>query len=98
MAFMKYSDNRKLREELFKAYSSRCFHNNDKDNQEVIRKIVDYRLRLANLLGYKTYADYVLEERMAKTPEKVNGFMKELLEASLPVAKKEYAEVQALCP
>ncbi len=43
MAFMKYADNRKLREELFRAYSSRCFHNNEKDNQEVIRKIVDYR-------------------------------------------------------
>jgi peptidyl-dipeptidase Dcp len=95
IAFMKYADNRKLREELFKANSSRCFHNNDKDNQEVIRKIVDYRLRLANLLGFKTFADYVLEERMAKTPEKVNVFLKELLDASMPVAKKEYAEVQA---
>jgi peptidyl-dipeptidase Dcp len=94
-AFMKYSDNRKLRETLYIAYSSRCFHKNDNDNQEVIRKIVNYRLRLANLLGYKTYADYVLEERMAKTTEKVNGFMKELLDASMPVAKKEYAEVQA---
>ena len=95
MAFMKYADNRKLREELYRANSSRCFHNNDKDNQDVIRKIVDYRLRLANLLGFKTYANYVLEERMAKTPEKVNGFLKELLDASMPVAKKEYAEVQA---
>jgi peptidyl-dipeptidase Dcp len=95
MAFMKYADNRKLREEIFRANSSRCFHSNDKDNQEIVRKIVDYRLRLANLLGFKTYADYVLEERMAKTPEKVNGFLKELLDASMPVAKKEYAEVQA---
>ena len=95
MAFMKYADNRKLREELYRANSSRCFHNNDKDNQEVIRKIVDFRLRLANLLGFKTYANYVLEERMAKTPEKVNAFLKELLDASMPVAKKEYAEVQA---
>jgi peptidyl-dipeptidase Dcp len=95
MAFMKYADNRKLREELYKANNSRCFHNNDKDNREVIRKIVDYRLRLANLLGFKTFADYVLEERMAKTPEKVNVFLKELLDASLPVAKKEFAEVQA---
>ena len=50
-AFMKYADNRKLREELYRAYSSRCFHNNEKDNQEVIRKIVNLRLRMANLLG-----------------------------------------------
>jgi peptidyl-dipeptidase Dcp len=94
-AFMKYADNRKLREELFRAYSTRCFQNNDRDNQEVIRKIVDLRLRMANLLGYKTYADYVLEERMAQTPQKVNRFLQELLDASMPVARKEYAEVQA---
>ena len=49
-------------------------------------------------MGYKTYADYVLEERMAQTPEKVNDFLQELLDASLPVAGKEYAEVQELCP
>ncbi len=94
LAFMKYADNRKLREELYRANSTRSFHGNDHDNQEVIRKIVDYRLRLANLLGFKTFADYVLEERMAKTPEKVNSFLQELLDASMPVAKKEYAEVQ----
>jgi len=95
LAFMKYSDNRKLREELFRAYSSRCFHGNQQDNQEIIRSIVNLRLRQANLLGFKTYADYVLEERMAKSPQKVNSFLKELLEASMPVAKIEYAEVQA---
>jgi len=94
-AFMKYADNRKLREEIFRAYNSRCFHNNKQDNQEVIRQIVNLRLRMANLLGYKTYSDYVLEERMARTPEKVNSFLKELLDASLPVARKEYDEVQA---
>ncbi len=94
LAFMKFSDNRKLREELYRANSSRSFHGNDQDNQEVIRKIVENRLRLANILGFKTYADYVLEERMAKTPEKVSTFLQELLDASMPVAKKEYAEVQ----
>jgi peptidyl-dipeptidase Dcp len=94
-AFMKYADNRRLREELFVANSSRCFHNNDRDNQDIIRKIVDLRLRMANLLGYATYADYVLEERMAKTPQKVNSFLQELLDASMPVAKDDYAEVQA---
>jgi peptidyl-dipeptidase Dcp len=93
--FMKYADNRKLREEMFRAYNARCFNGNHRDNQEVIKSIVNNRLRLANLLGYKTYADYVLEERMAQTPQKVNSFLQELLDASLPVARKEYAEVQA---
>ncbi len=94
LAFMKYADNRKLREEMFRAYNSRGFHNNDRDNQEVIRRIVDLRLRMANLLGYKTFADYVLEERMARTPQKVSDFLKELLEASMPMARKEYTEAQ----
>jgi peptidyl-dipeptidase Dcp len=94
LAFMKYADNRKLREELFHAYSSRAFHNNERDNQNIIRQIVNLRLRMANLLGYATYADYVLEDRMAGTPEKVNGFIKQLLEASMPVAKKDYNDVQ----
>jgi peptidyl-dipeptidase Dcp len=93
--FIKYADNRKLREELYRAYNSRCFHNNDQDNQENIRKIVNLRLRMAKLMGYETYADYVLEERMARKTEKVNGFLQELLDSSLPVARKEYAEVQA---
>jgi peptidyl-dipeptidase Dcp len=93
--FMKFSDNRKLREEMYRAYNSRGFHQNDKDNQEIIREIVNNRLRLANLLGYKTYADYVLEEQMAQTPEKVNTFLQDLLKESKPAAMKEYAEVQA---
>jgi peptidyl-dipeptidase Dcp len=93
-AFMKYADNRKLREELYRAYNSRCFHNNDKDNREVIRKIANLRLRQANLLGYKTYADYVLEERMAQNPQTVNKFLNDLLAASKPVALNEFAEVQ----
>jgi peptidyl-dipeptidase Dcp len=94
--FMKYADNRILREKLYRAYNSRCFHNNKQDNQEIIRKIVNLRLRMANLLGFPTYADYVLEERMARTPEKVNDFLRKLLDSSIPVARKEYAEVQAL--
>jgi len=94
LAFMMYADNRKLREEMFRAYNSRGFHNNERDNQDVIRRIVDLRLRMANLLGYRTFAEYVLEERMARTPQKVSDFLKELLDASLPMARKEYAEVQ----
>lgn len=93
-AFMKFSDNRKLREELYRAYNRRGFQLNETDNQEVIRKIVNLRLRLAKLLGYETYADYVLEERMAQNPSKVNAFLEELLTASKPAAIKELSEVQ----
>ncbi len=93
--FMKFSDNRKLREELYRAYNSRCFKLNDKDNQEIIRKIVNLRQRLASLLGYQTYADYVLEERMAGSSARVNSFLADLLRESKPAALKEYAEVQA---
>jgi len=94
LPFMKYADNRKLREEMYRAYSSRGFHNNDKDNQEIIRSIVNLRLRMANLLGYKTYADYVLEDRMAKSSQKVNDFLSDLLDASMPAARADYKEVQ----
>ncbi len=93
--FLKYADNRNLREEIYRAYYTRGFRSNDKDNQEVIRSIVNLRLRMANLLGYKTYASYVLEERMAENPEKVNAFLDELLKDSKPAAEKEFAEVQA---
>jgi peptidyl-dipeptidase Dcp len=94
-SFMKFAYNRKLREEMYRAYNSRCFHKNEKDNQEIIRNIVTLRLRLANLLGYKTYADYVLEDRMAQNTAKVTGFLQELLDASLLLAQNEYKELQA---
>lgn len=94
IAFMKNADSRLLRENLYKAYSSRCFHTDGKNNETIIKRITALRLKMANLLGYDTYARYVLENRMAETPEKVNGFLDELLQASLPVAKQEYNEVQ----
>jgi peptidyl-dipeptidase Dcp len=93
--FLKFAENRKLREIMYRAYNSRSFQQNDKDNREIIRHIVNMRLRMANLLGYKTYADYVLEERMAQNPEKVYSFLNDLLTESKPAALKEFAEVQA---
>lgn len=95
LSFMKFSDHRKLREQLYRAYHSRCFRNNDRDNQGIIRKIVTLRLKLANLLGYPSFAAYVLEERMARTPDTVNAFLHGLLQASRPAALREYAELQA---
>ncbi|MBV6644873.1 MAG: M3 family metallopeptidase [Cyclobacteriaceae bacterium] len=93
--FMEYADNRTLREQLFKAYMSKAFKGNDHDNQELIRKIVALRSEKSNLLGYKTYADYVLEERMAETPLKVKSFLNDLLEKSMPAARKEVDEIKA---
>jgi len=93
-AFMKYSDDRSLREKLYRAYSSRCYHNNEKDNQQIIKRIAELRLQMANLLGYDTYARYVLENRMAENPEKVNRFLQEVIGASLPSARDEVAELQ----
>jgi len=78
--FMKYAKNRKLRKELSMAFGSKGFHNDELDNQENVKRIVNLRHERANLLGYKTHADFVLEERMAETPEKVKDFLNELLE------------------
>jgi peptidyl-dipeptidase Dcp len=91
--FMQYSENRELREKMWKAYNSRCF-GDESDNQETIKKITALRLEKANLLGYKRYSDYVLEDNMAKNPEKVNAFLQDLLTKTLPYAKKELAEIQ----
>ena len=93
MAFMKYADKRELREKLFKAYGSRGFQDNKYNNQQIVAKTVNLRLEMAQLLGYKSYADYVLEERMAQSADKVNGLLKQLLNASLPAGKKEVEEV-----
>ena len=91
-AFMQYSTNRELRKQLYMAYNSKAV-GGEFDNLENARKIVDLRIQSANILGYKTYADYALEDRMAKNTETVNNFLAELLEPSIPAAK---AEVEAI--
>lgn len=93
--FMEYADNRELREKLYKAYMSKAFKGDVRDNQELIRKIVSLREELANLLGYETYAQYVLEERMAESPSAVLEFLNDLLERSLPKAKEEVEELES---
>ncbi len=92
--FMKYADNQNLREQMYRAYTSRGFRQNDKNNEEIIRKIVNLKLEKANLLGFKTHADYVLAERMAENPQKVNEFLQQLHAASRPAARREFNEVQ----
>ena len=92
--FMKYSTNRELRRQLWTAYNSRAI-GGENDNTEIVKQIVDLRIKIANILGYETYADYALEERMAKSKTTVNDFIKSLLEPSMKYAKKDVADVLA---
>lgn len=93
--FMKYARNRELRRELYLAFGSRCFHGDHLDNTENILKIVNLRHERAQLLGYPSHAHFVLEERMAKSPEKVLGFLGQILEKAKPAAQRELAELEA---
>jgi len=94
MPFMKYAENRNLREQMYMAYSMRCNNENKCDNKEIIKQIVSLRVEKAKLLGYETHAHFVLEEHMALNPDKVNGFLHELLDASLEVAKADVEAVE----
>ena len=92
--FLKYSTERELRKEIWTAYNTRAI-GGENDNTEIVKKIVDLRIKIANILGYETYADYALEERMAKNKVTVNEFIKNLLEPSMEFAKKDVADVLA---
>lgn len=95
LPFMKFADNRDLRRELYLAYMSKSFKGDAFDNQENIRKIVNLRMELANLLGYSSYADYVLEQRMATNRQDVYRLLEDLYTASYPAALKEKEEIAA---
>ena len=92
--FLKYSTNRELRKQIWMAYNTRAI-GGEFDNTEIVKKIIDLRIKIANILGYETYADYALEERMAKNKNTVNNFIMQLLEPSLEFAKKDVADVYA---
>ncbi|MBM4174875.1 MAG: M3 family metallopeptidase [Ignavibacteria bacterium] len=94
--FLQYSNRRDLREKMFKAYINRGNNNNEYDNKEILSKIVSLRIEKAKLLGYNNHAEFILEENMAKTPDKVYEFMKQLWEPALGVAKNEAAELQEM--
>ena len=94
--FITYADNRKNREYLFKGYIERGNNNNNHDNKAIVNKIVNLRLQRANMLGYDTHADFILDNNMAKTPDKVYELINSLMDAGLPVAKEEAAELQTL--
>jgi len=92
--FMKYATNRELRKKIALAAGSQCFKKDEFNNEEVVLKIAKLRFDRAQLLGYKTHADFVLEERMAGSSEKVTSFLNDMLKKALPFAKKEIVELE----
>ncbi|WP_281633948.1 M3 family metallopeptidase [Flavobacterium luteolum] len=93
--FLTYADNRELRKKMAIAFGAKAFQNNEFNNEENVLKIAKLRHERANLLGYKTHAHFVLEERMAESPEKVFSFLNDLLAKAKPAAQKEFAELTA---
>ncbi|GAA4795865.1 M3 family metallopeptidase [Olivibacter ginsenosidimutans] len=96
MPFMKYSNNRDLRETLYLASAKRAFQANDYNNTTTIKRIVRLRQERAELLGYEHHAAFVLQERMAENAAAVNGFLLDLLQKAKPFAEQEIAELRAL--
>ena len=94
--FLQYSEKRKLREEIFTAYISRGNNNDELDNKTILSRIAALRVEKANLLGYKTHADFVLENNMAKKPENVYDFLDQLWKPALKMAKAEAKELQEM--
>lgn len=92
--FMKYADNRELREELYMAYNTRCIGNNETDNRSIVKMIANLRMEIAQLMGYDNYAKYILRKRMANNEGKVYDLLNQLLEAYKPMALEEYEEVK----
>ncbi|TAF64796.1 MAG: M3 family peptidase [Cytophagales bacterium] len=93
IAFMTYSEQRALRHEMFLAHNSKGFKNNTHDNRTIVNRIVQLRHQRAQILGYESHAHFILEERMAENPQKVNHFLKELLQKAKPSAQKEMEEL-----
>ncbi len=93
--FLTYSKNRELRKKIFMAHSSKCL-NDEFDNQTIIKRILTLRRDRAVILGYKNHAEYVLEQRMAESPQKVESFLAELMTKAKPYALKEVAKLRAL--
>lgn len=94
--FLTYANNRNLRKKMALAFGAKAFQNNKNDNQQIILDLVKLRYKRANLLGYKTHAHFVLEERMAESPETVTNFLNDLLPKAKPAAEKEFKQLTAL--
>ncbi len=93
---MTYLENRELRERLYMAANTRCTNDNEWCNFDVVKRLVDLRRELAQILGYPSYAHYVLKNRMAQSVENVDTLLRQLIEAYLPHARKEVAEVEKM--
>lgn len=94
LPFLKYAKNRELRKKMAIAFGAKGFQNDELDNQEIVLQIVKLRHQKANLLGLPSYAHFILEERMAETPEKVDAFLDELVEKAKPAALKEFKQLE----
>lgn len=94
--FLQYSQRRELREKMFKAYINRGNNNDEFDNKEIVAKIINLRIKRSNLLGYKSFAHFVLEDNMAKVPENVYALLDKLWQPAIQVAKKEASEFQQM--
>ncbi len=94
--FLQYSEKRELREKVFKAYINRGNNDNEYDNKKILSRIASLRVERANLLGYKTHSDFILEKNMAKNPERVYKFLQDLWTPALNRAKNEAAEMQKI--
>ncbi len=92
---MQYADNRELRKEMFMAFNTRAFKGNEFDNSGIIKELANLRYEKATLLGYETWADYILEERMANSKQIVLDFLEDIREVAEPAAKKEIEELNA---
>jgi len=96
LPFLQFAENRDLREKLYRGYFMRGDNDNENDNKEIIKKIVELRDKKAKLLGYNNHAAYVIDINMAKTPEAVHDFLMELWTPSLEMAKQDVKEMQAI--
>lgn len=94
--FITFCRNRELRRQMFMAYSTTCSKGNSFDNREIVKETVNTRLKLARLLGYNTYSDYILAERMAQNTDAVFSMLGKLTWSYLPVAQRELQEIRAL--
>ena len=94
--FMTYSTQRELRRQMYMAHNTLCIHDNDANNLEICKRLVNLRREIAQLLGFKTYADYVLKNRMARNVRSVYRLFNDLIEAYKPTALKEKEEVKRL--
>lgn len=94
--FMKYSQNRELRKQLYLAYNTQCTHQDELNNLDIVKQLVNLRMELAQLLGFTDFADYVLRKRMAENSRNVYNLLNQLLDAYTPTAHQEVKEIEAL--